>query len=576
MHGKSMKALMVRGLSRFFVLLVLSTLFLLNPAHAALKPEIDYNKLVDILGEDLPLGTGVAVSIVEASSGGYYFPDTSNAEFTAGDDPFGTAVNWTNGSGVGIPSPSESSNHATNVVGRTVFGNSFGVAPAANDVTVYEADDFINNVLGVQSNTVPNIPNTAGVPDYLVQNHSYISSSSSSDAENLSALRRLDYVIDTYDITMSVGLNNNGNSSTDPDPSQEHPDLYSYSYNAIAVGTSDGGHSRGVTDSLYGVGRRRPDIVAPMNTTSAATASVASVATMLHEVVADTDGAKSETMRAILMAGATKDEFATYVEPSTSVANPWTRNPNHPLDDLFGAGELNALNSYLISAGGKQSGGLTSPATVGSYGWDYQSSITPSNDIEYEFVIPAGSTAQELSIVLSWNIEVEDTDPGLNFVPEELPLANLDMVLLDSTGATVDSSVSTLYPVEHIYRTDLGPGTYTLRVSSDTAQDYGLAWRMSTLFDTPSADFNDNGSIDSFDFLSFQRGYGTLMGATNAMGDADGDGDVDDDDLAILMSTFGLPASAFISTATSVPEPTSLLILGTGVLAFHLLRRKHR
>ena len=140
-------------------------------------------------------------------------------------------------------------------------------------------------------------------------------------------------------------------------------------------------------------------------------------------------------MKAILLAGATKGEFANFVDPATGAANSWSRSTTQPLDDLFGAGELNVYNSYLTLLGGQAVGDTDSPTSVGSHGWDYQSSITPGTDILYEFEIPTGSIAKELSVILAWNVEVT---PSF----DDQALANLDLELRDSTGALVDQSIS--------------------------------------------------------------------------------------------------------------------------------------
>ena len=60
---------------------------------------------------------------------------------------------------------------------------------------------------------------------------------------------------------------------------------------------------------------------------------------------------------------------------------------------------------------------------------------------------------------------------------------------------------------------------------------------MATLFDTPSADFDEDGTVTGSDFLAWQRNVGTLVGAVHGQGDANGDGDVDRDDLAIFNNT---------------------------------------
>ena len=72
---------------------------------------------------------------------------------------------------------------------------------------------------------------------------------------------------------------------------------------------------------------------------------------------------------------------------------------------------------------------------------------------------------------------------------------------------------------------------------------------MNTLFDVPSADFDEDGLVGGADFLAWQRHYGTLLGASHAMGDSDGDGDVDADDLA----AFQLAQGIIISSVSEQP-----------------------
>ena len=76
--------------------------------------------------------------------------------------------------------------------------------------------------------------------------------------------------------------------------------------------------------------------------------------------------------------------------------------------------------------------------------------------------------------------------------------------------------------VEHIYLQDLAEGTYTLSVSTNSARDYGLAWRINTAYaEGPSADFDGDGDVDTADILTWQRGFGTILGAAHTDGDAD-------------------------------------------------------
>jgi hypothetical protein len=55
----------------------------------------------------------------------------------------------------------------------------------------------------------------------------------------------------------------------------------------------------------------------------------------------------------------------------------------------------------------------------------------------------------------------------------------------------------------------------------------------------PSADFSGSEWVDGADLLAWQRGFGTLLGATGNDGNSDDDGDVDGSDLAAWTITFG-------------------------------------
>lgn len=80
------------------------------------------------------------------------------------------------------------------------------------------------------------------------------------------------------------------------------------------------------------------------------------------------------------------------------------------------------------------------------------------------------------------------------------------------------------------------------------------------------ADFDQDGDVDGSDFLAWQRGFG--VGTTLAQGDANGDGQVDDLDLAAWQSQFGVTPLIAQQAATSVPEPSSLMLALGLLLAF--------
>ncbi|BBO30574.1 hypothetical protein [Lacipirellula parvula] len=554
---------------------------LVIPAVSAVAVEtpwgnsLGYTKLQQRLGAAMPIGAGGTISLVEASpsnGSGSYLVDVSGPEFNGSLDPSGAPVVLTDGSSA---AHTGFSSHATWTVGQYFFGNTQSFAPGADSVVNYDANAWLSSTLRVAGTAPPD------AQPYRVQNFSWVSADSASSppgAQELAALRRLDYLIETGETTAVVGANNAISFTA----LRAHPALFAHSYNAIVVGRTDGGHSRGQTSSFYGPGRYRPDVVAPSTATSSATALISSMAAMLHETAAGTDAARSEVMRAIIMAGATKTEFANWLDQTSGVINPWNHTQTRPLDDVFGAGEANVYNSYSIQIGGKQSASAAAPAAaVKPYGWDYQDrkSDAAVGDLYYNFEVAAGSTASELSIMLNWNAKITDTNADPNIFTPVQSLQNLDLQFYDSSnsfmGTMIDQSISTVDNVEHIYLTNLGPGTYTLKVSGAANWDYGLAWRMATSFNSPNADFNADGVVDGADFLVWQRNSTMLVNATNSQGDADGDGDVDADDLELLKNLFGTTTAPpmAVSMVAAVPEPAAVALAAAGVASLGMMTR---
>ena len=430
-------------------------LFLSLVSHAEAqqwKTLIGFDDLVTEFGGALETGSGVVVSQVEApNSDGNYLPDTIPP--TASQFSGKTFVAGSGASGI--------SGHSR-LVAVDFYGNTGSVAPGVTDITVFEAQDWLDNVLNTVSGMDPDAQN------FQLQNHSWIGNGFSvADAEDI--LQRLDFTINQSGMLAVVGVNNGTNATL--------PQILAQGYNSISVGVTDGSHSATPT-TLYGAGRTKPEIVAPgflsnpnSTTTSRATANVSSASALLLEAGAGTDATQVETMKAILMAGANK----------TTVAN-WDRTTTRPLDERFGAGELSVYNSYKILKAGEVDGlsGGTG-ASIGEMGWDYNDEITSTDPVYYELDL-SGETGEikELSIMLNWNIDVTDTD-GSIFFNATTSLANLDLRLYNSTAGfldtLVDSSLSTVDNLEHIYLTDLLPGIYTIEVTTDTDHDYGLAWR---------------------------------------------------------------------------------------------------
>jgi|GEM_PF-963901 len=416
------------------------------------KTQVGFDKLRNEVGPTLANGSGITVGLVEANTGGAgtntYFPNVSIPEFA-----LKTFVDESN------LSPRNTSVHST-LTGQFFFGSSTSMSPGVTNIRVYDAENFVGvkQALGAAgTNPV--------ATSFSVVNHSYIGTVSAGFPTSLAveANARLDYTITRDNFTSAVALNNGVGSL---------PAIYGQSYNSIVVGRSDGLHSFGLT-TLGVAGRTKPDIVAPSGTTSGATPIVSSAATLLHSAANDfgmTNARNSEAMKAIIMAGASKDPFPT-----------WSNTTTQPLDSKFGAGEVNVYNSYKILQAGESNGVITIPvANSNLKGWDYGPSIDPTTPMYWN--INVGQTVTEASILLDWNAKYQDGSGNFN---STLSLANMDLKLFDSTtsflGTEIVSSRSLVDNIEHIYLRNLNAGLYTIQVSSTANSAFGLAWNFTAV-----------------------------------------------------------------------------------------------
>lgn len=470
--------------------------------------KIGYDDLVAEYGVDLPDGSSTVVALMEAFTGvgsGYLPASSSFPEKTFNDQ--------------GEPRDGETaivSSHSTTSAGRFFGSNSS--SPGTDNIDVYSAAYWLGSGgLNVGSNRDPlNQP-------YKISNHSYTINTdedfTTSDAASL--LQRLDYYIDQNDSLVVGG--SSGSFSTNL------PAGFAPSFNALSVGKSDGVHGAGPTPSFYFEGRTKVDIVAPEGTPSKATPIVSSVASLLVDAAnGNSDAVHVETLKATLLAGATKEEFAD-----------WDRTTTRPIDERYGAGQVNAYNSYKIQEGGQFEGSATLGGSIlGDLGWDYSDSFesTPINpERYYRFEVGNDQYLNEFSIALSWNIDITDIGPGPNsFIPVP-ELVNLDLELLDADGNVVDASMSTVDNVEHIYLKDLAPGTYDLKLSGDSDSDFALAWRLSG--SALRGDFNLDQQVDIADIDFYSGNLGQVAEGELAKLDLDLDGQVTLADLDLHVTT---------------------------------------
>jgi len=518
----------VQYLFRWLLWSILLASTMAAPATASFFDDVGYTQLVSELGPALPTGKGVGVTQVEASSAGSYAPNVDGSEFVGKTFHF-------------ISGDSKTSQHA-NGVARQIYGDTQSMAPGVTQIDLWNAAHWLQSGFLKTAAVAP-----PATERRQVQNHSWVGSMSSRRA-TIDALRRLDGAIARDGFTAVVGMDN-GDSAT-------LPDLLGQTYNTISVGRTDGHHSHGNT-VLDGTGRSKPDLVAPSPTTSSATARVSSAAALLIDAADGSDAARPETVKAILLAGATKDEFA----------GDWMRTPTRPLDTVHGAGELNIDRSYHITASGRQSGGDRSK--VGVRGWDYRQ--TAAGGVRYFFDVPAGETLSEWSAVLTWNRSIADT-ATIGFSPSS-SVPNLDLALYAADAWTVgrelDVSASRVDNVEHIYFNEqlglgrgLGPGHYAFEVRGPSGEDidYALAWygELPTLV----GDMDLNGLLDYDDIHPFvtaivnPAAYEAAYGVSGTIrGDVNANGLFDFDDILAFMDH--LQVLAVTASLDSVPEPST-------------------
>ncbi len=450
--------------SSFFALLLCSLAFV--SADAQQRSDLGILQLWNEVGQANADGSDVNLLHVEAEDGnGFYGPNPSSTGLTGKvfSDPSG------NNSG--------NNSHATGV-GRRIYGTGLGTAPGLGEsgttpISIYGANDWIFNALGANFDSDTSLNQAPVLQNYEVSNHSYAANAGGgfNQANLENALARMDWMVNQTDMSVVVGTGNSGAT----------PDLFTNSYNVISVGLTNGTHSTGLTSSAgYGPGRLPVHVVGPdANFTSNSTGLISGVVSVLRQTgdgIAQASNA--EVVKATLLAGATKDD----------VGGTWTRTESSPLDPVFGAGEANAYNSYLIQQAGQIDGEAGDPSAIaGERGWDFEENFATGDERFYEFVIGNNQKYEDFSILLNWNAEIEDTDGAAEIFIPSLDVADLTLELYDSTNGFLDqlvldgSSDSLVDNIEHLYFTSLDAGTYHLRVANkgtgSIQTDYALAFR---------------------------------------------------------------------------------------------------
>ncbi|WP_051554428.1 dockerin type I domain-containing protein [Desulfobulbus elongatus] len=559
---------------------VLSLTLLAAPiaALADWQADVGYTVLLEELGDQIPDGNGIAVCQVEASvvtdGVATWMPDSGETAFS------GKTINDPSGAPPGV-----FSSHAT-AVGRLLYGRSTSVAPGITDIAAYSMSHWAQSG-GLRHGTTGQPASST----CRLTNHSWVGSALQTAGQTGNFLRRLDWLADRDACVQIVGLTNSAASAMP---------LLASAFNVITVGRTDGSHSRSTAavDAVYSGGRIRPDLVAPITSTSAAVPIVGGAVALLLQVahshpelstdpqetgmtnragIAVANAERPEVVRAVLMAGA--DRFtrnstgADIVDYRLDTAN----QAENGLDRRYGAGQLNIRQSYHILAAGEQNsvedGG---PGVTASLGFDYDPAfggLDGSNaEATYPLTVDADHTL--LTAALVWHAAV---DGGTSMVfSGTTVLHDLDLELYDVTSASVVSrSAGSADNSEHLW-VSLTPGhVYTIKVRPAAASeaflhDYALAWVVQSdrdrdlIPDTTDncretanrtqqdsdgdgygnrcdCDLDNNGRVDAGDYWRW-RLLATIDPASeswNGAIDFNGNGRADAEDLAFLQSRLG-------------------------------------
>ncbi|MFL2484004.1 MAG: hypothetical protein ACJ0KA_06665 [Verrucomicrobiales bacterium] len=363
----------------------------------------------------------------------------------------------------------ERSSHSEGV-GKRFFGDE-SITSWIPSVDVYAANQWSSQDFLLFGTLLPPL-----TEESMIQNHSWITygySENSSAAEidsivlaHNEIIRRFDYAINRDQFIACVGLNNGDSSKV--------PSILASSYNAIVVGNTNGSHSRGGTPSVLGIGsgtvnhdgagRLKPDVVANDNSTSSCTPQVSSAISLLYGISSNLgmpNACFPETMKAIIMAGAEKDQL-----------NDWTRSSTKPIDQVYGAGKINVNNSYKILTKGDQS----SLEKFQYYGWDFKS-LESDDEVFYDLVFD--QDISEVIFSLNWNRSIISS-PWINGSKYNASTANMSLSFCRDDGENLilyDFSDSSIDNLEHLYLRGIPKGRYQLKVATDISTEFGLAWR---------------------------------------------------------------------------------------------------
>jgi hypothetical protein len=493
-------------------------------AQGDIAGDVGLTALIQRLGPgNQPTGAGINVGQVEAQeSPGNAYPNPALPEF-------GGKIFTPMSGAFGF------SGHA-NAVGQNMYGSA-SIAPGVPRIYTYEAGHWVGGHLLTGTGSLPLAP-----PSGLrVFNNAWIADSGAS----IEILRRADLVVDRDDVLIVNGLNNGGPNLP----------LMGFMFNGLSVGRSDGGHSSGPTSSGDGLGRQKPEIVAPHTATSWASGIVSAAVALMYQTAltpplsSNANARRSEVIKAALMAGANHGFNGAHAwsnNPATSGANRGVTAT--PLDPHYGADTVNVDRSHRILTGLERNGSATLPTTnnANSAGWDF-ASISGTGTLHYRFSIAV--PADRVSILAAWHRVVDTslqyTMANFNLELRRIGAGGVSQSLVGNAGLGHFGggnvvSQSTFDNVEHLYITNLAAGTYDIELKRVDAlggsREVAIAWLMPSRF----GDVNGDGIVNADDLIAVILAWGLCPAPPSPCpADVTGNGVVNVDDLIAVILNWG-------------------------------------
>jgi hypothetical protein len=414
-----------------------------------------------------PTGAGVLVSMGEAPAPGH-LPDPAHPEF-AGK----TMTNMSAGTGI--------SGHAT-AVGQHFFGTTTSISPGITDISCYEASGFLGGgFLNGTGSTPPDL-----VP-WKISNHSWIGAGFGPQT----SLRKLDSEAEIHGLLFVGGVNNGTGPLDQP--------LLSHMFNGLAVGRSDGQHKSGPTGlGIDGPGRMKPELVAPAGATSFSTPLVSGACALMVQtaqthpnLTGDPEAQAAETIKAVLMAGATHRAGWTNNAPSSGPSRGATAQP---LDALWGADQVNVDKGHWILTGAQKAGAASfAAATPAPHAAWNRTDIDSGASMWWRFEVE--TVKSTVTVLACWNRRV-----AANYASWSMPDLSLELWRVDDLGQLQTlvgdpglpyfasgnvRSTSAADNVEHLFVRDLQPGTYALELKR--ASDALVTWQASVAWEVVCA-----------------------------------------------------------------------------------------